>query len=178
MSRCAVLLPGAWYPTSAPLLWYAREAAKGRGWEVVEQQELLGRTAQDPFEWAVEKAELAIGEAKGADAVVVIGKSLASAAAGLVAANRLPAVWLTPLLTDDRVVDDLARTSAATLLVGSTADQTWDSSRIPDNQMLEVFELDGLDHGLELPGDPLASADALKRVTARVGEFLDRLQRS
>ena len=175
MTRCAVLLPGAWYPTSAPLLWYAREAAKARGWEIVEQQELLGRTAQDPFEWALEKAEAAIGKARGADRVVVIGKSLASAAAGLVASLRLPAVWLTPLLTDDRVVDDLERASAPTLLVGSRDDQTWDAARIPDNPMLEVFELESLDHSLEVPGDPLASADALKTVTARVGEFLDRL---
>jgi predicted alpha/beta-hydrolase family hydrolase len=175
MSRCAVLLPGAWYATSAPLLWYAREAAKARGWEIVEQRELLGRTAQDPFEWAVEKAELAIGEARGADTVAVIGKSLASAAAGLVAALRFPAVWLTPLLTEDRVIDDLGRASAPTLLVGSRADQTWDAARIPDNPHIEVFELDGLDHSLEVPGDPLASADALKTVTERVGAFFDRL---
>jgi hypothetical protein len=175
MSRCAVLLPGAWYATSAPLLWYARESAKSRGWDIVEQRELLGRTAQDPFEWAVEKAELAIGEAKGADQIAVVGKSLASAAAGLVAALRFPAVWLTPLLTDDRVVDNLERASAPALLVGSTADQTWDASRIPENSMLEVFELEDLDHGLEVPGDPLASADMLKTVTARVGDFLDGL---
>jgi predicted alpha/beta-hydrolase family hydrolase len=175
MSRCAVLLPGAWYATSAPLLWFAREATKARGWEVVEQRELLGRTAQDPFEWAVEKAELAIGEASGADQVVVIGKSLASAAAGLVASLRLPAVWLTPLLSEQRVVDDLGRASAPTLLVGSQDDETWDAARIPDNPHIEVFELEGLDHSLEVPGDPLASADRLKTVTGRIGEFLDAL---
>jgi predicted alpha/beta-hydrolase family hydrolase len=175
VSRSVVLLPGAWYSTSAPLLWYARHAAKSRDWEIVEQRELLGRTAQDPFEWAVEKAELAIGQASGADEVAVVGKSLASAAAGLVASLRFPAAWLTPLLTDDRVIDDLERASAPTLLVGSRADDTWDASRIPDNPRIEVFELDGLDHGLEVPGDPLASADALKTVTERVGDFLDGL---
>jgi hypothetical protein len=175
MSRCVVLLPGAWYATSAPLLWFARHAAQARGWEIIEQRELLGRTAQDPFAWAVEKAELAIGQTKDADKVAVVGKSLASAAAGLVAALRFPAVWLTPLLTDNRVVDDMERASAPTLLVGSRADQTWDASRIPDNPNIEVYELDGLDHGLEVPGDPLASADALKDVTERVGEFLDKL---
>jgi pimeloyl-ACP methyl ester carboxylesterase len=175
MSRCMVLLPGAWYATSAPLLWYARHAAKSRGWEIVEQHDLLGRASQDPFEWAIEKAELTIGQAKGADKVAVVGKSLASAAAGLVASLRFPAVWLTPLLTDDRVVDDLRRASAPTLLVGSRADQTWDASRVPKNAQIEVYELDGLDHGLEVPGDPLASADMLKTVTQRVGDFLDGL---
>ena len=176
MNRCAVLLPGAWYATSAPLLYYAAGAAKARGWEVIEQRELLGRHSQDPFEWAIEKAETAIGKASGADLVAVIGKSLASAAAGMVAANRLPAVWLTPLLNEPRVADQLARASAPTLLVGSRADDTWDASRIPDDRLIDVFELDGLDHFLEVPGDPIASLDALRTVTERIGDFLDRLQ--
>jgi hypothetical protein len=175
MRRCAILLPGAWYATSAPLLHYAGAAAKVRGWEVIEQRELLGRHSGDPFEWAIEKAEKALSEAVGADVVAVIGKSLASAAAGMVAANGLPAVWLTPLLNEDRVGDDLARTSAPTLLVGSRDDDTWDVSRIPDNEAIEVLELEGLDHFLEVPGDPIASLEALRTVTERIGEFLDRL---
>jgi hypothetical protein len=175
MNRCAVLLPGAWYATSAPLLYYAGQAVKARGWEVFEQRELLGRQSQDPFEWAIEKAEKALGQASGTDLVAVIGKSLASAAAGLVSAQRLPAVWLTPLLNDARVADDLSRASAPALLVGSRADETWDASRIPDNPLIEVFELDGLDHFLEVPGDPIASLETLKTVTERIGDFLDRL---
>jgi hypothetical protein len=175
MSRCAVLLPGAWYATSAPLLRYAGAAAKARGWEVVEQRELLGRHAEDPLEWAIEKAERALGQASGADLVAVIGKSLASAAAGLVAADGLPAVWLTPLLNEARVADELSRASAPTLLVGSRDDDTWDASRIPDNQAIEVLELEGLDHFLEVPGDPIASLEALRTVTERIGDFLDRL---
>jgi hypothetical protein len=175
MSRRVVLLPGAWYPTTAPLLWFARQAARSRGWEVVEQRELLDQGAGDPFEWAIDRAERVLEQAEGGDGVTVIGKSLASAAAGLAADRGLPAAWLTPLLTDERVTGPLARASAPTLLVGSPADETWDASRIPENQVLEVLELDGLDHGLEVPGDPLASADALKAVTQRVGGFLDRL---
>jgi hypothetical protein len=175
MKRCAVLLPGAWYATSAPLLHYAGRAAQARGWEVVEQRELLARHAEDPFEWAIEKAENALSEAVRAEVVAVIGKSLASAAAGLVAAKGLPAVWLTPLLNEDRVVDDLARASAPTLLVGSRDDETWDASRIPENTAIEVLELESLDHFLEVPGDPIASLEALRTITERIGEVLDRL---
>jgi hypothetical protein len=175
MTRCAILLPGAWYATSAPLLHFAGAAAKARGWEVIEQRELLGRHSGDPFEWAIEKAETALGEASGADQVAVIGKSLASAAAGMVAAHRLPAVWLTPLLNEDRVVDDLRLASTPTLLVGSRDDDTWNATNIPDNQVIEVLELEGLDHSLEVPGDPTASLEVLKTVTERIGQFLDRL---
>jgi hypothetical protein len=175
MSRCAVLLPGIVYPTSAPLLHYAGAAARARGWDVVEQRELLGRRADDPFEWAIGKAEHALGEASDAEMVVVIGKSLGSAAAGLAAERGLPAVWQTPLLNDDRVIADLSRASAPALLVGSRDDETWDASRVPDNDALEVLELEGLDHMLEAPGDPIASLDALRTVTERTGEFLDRL---
>jgi hypothetical protein len=175
MSRRVVLLPGAWYATSAPLLHYAGAAARARGWDVVEQRELLGRHSQDPIEWAIEKAERALEEASGAETVAVIGKSLGSAAAGLAADRRLPAVWQTPLLNDDRVVDGLERASAPALLVGSRADETWDATRIPDNDAIEVLELEGLDHFLEVPGDPIASIEALRAVTERTGAFLDRL---
>lgn len=175
MSRCVVLLPGAWYATQAPLLWFARSAAQSRGWEVVEQRDLLGEEPGDPLAWARGKAERALEQAGDADTVAVIGKSLASAAAGLAADRGLPAAWLTPLLTEDRVVDALSRASAPTLLVGSTADPTWDSSRIPDNDAIEVLELEGLDHGLEVPGDPIGSLEALTSVTERVGAFLERL---
>jgi hypothetical protein len=175
MSRCVVLLPGARYATEAPLLWFSRSAARARGWEVVEQRELLGEEPGDPFAWTIGKAERALDRAGDAHTAAVIGKSLASAAAGLAADRRLPAAWLTPLLIDDRVVDGLSHASAPTLLVGSAADDTWDSSRIPDNDSIEVLELEGLDHGLERPGDPIGSLEALTSVTERVGDFLDRL---
>ena len=35
-TRCAVLLPGLFYPTRAPALWFAREAALARGWSALE----------------------------------------------------------------------------------------------------------------------------------------------
>jgi hypothetical protein len=38
-----------------------------------------------------------------------------------------------------------------------------------------VLELDGLDHSLQLSGDPAASIGVLSDVTARVGAFLERL---
>ena len=82
------------YTTQAPLLWFAREVAAARGWSALEVLDSLPE-GDDPFGWARDRARRALDRVE-ADEVVVIGKSLASAAAGLVADRVLPAVWLTP----------------------------------------------------------------------------------
>jgi hypothetical protein len=107
--------------------------------------------------------------------VVMIGKSLSSAAAGLVAERALPAVWLTPLLRHDLVVDGLASARRPCLLIGGSADEHWHRPAIPDNPLLEVLELDGLDHSLQAGGDVRASLDALRDVSLAISEFLGRL---
>src|SRR5439155_14673311 len=128
-SRCAVLLPGQFYPTRAPVLWFAREAVMAHGWSAIE---VLGEPGlqEDPLGWEQECAERAL-EAAGSASVLVIGKSLASLLAGLVSDRDLPAVWLTPILSDRRVLNGLSRTGQPTLLVGGTADELWKRAAIP-----------------------------------------------
>jgi hypothetical protein len=104
--------------------------------------------------------------------VVVLGKSLGSAAAPLVDG---PAIWLTPLLIRPEIVEALAAATAPALLVGSPDDPTWGDGMVPDNDALEVLELPGLDHSLQVSRDPRASLDVLGRVTERVGAFLAAL---
>ena len=170
-ARCAVVLPGIRYFSQAPLLWFAREAAHARGWSVVEVDERAPGD-QEPFAWIREQAERALEAAGGAETVVVIGKSLGSAAATLVSG---PAVWLTPLLDRPDIVEALGSAAAPTLLVGSPDDPSWGDGTVPDNEALEVMELEGLDHSLQVSGDPSASLDVLRDVTERVGAFLERL---
>jgi hypothetical protein len=166
--RCAVLLPGVRYFSQAPLLWFAREAAQARGWSVVEVDE-HAPDGEDPFEWMLGQADRALA-ATSAELTVVIGKSLGSVAATLVDG---PAVWLTPLLTRPDIAAALAAASSPALLVGSPHDPSWGQGELPDNPLLEVLELPGLDHSLQVAGDPLASLDVLRTVTATLGAFLD-----
>jgi hypothetical protein len=171
--RCVVLLPGVRYFSQAPLLWYAREAARAGGWSVLELSE-RAPADQEPFEWITERAESALNAAS-ATQVAMIGKSLGSAAAPLATKRALPAVWLTPLLTRPDVIAALGGTDRPTLVVGSPADQTWGNGELPENEALEVMELDGLDHSLQVEGDPLESIDVLRDVTERISVFLERL---
>src|SRR3954464_7954857 len=83
--RWVVVLPGMRYTTQAPLLWFAREAAAQRGHTVLEVLDSLPDDA-DPSGWARDRARRALDHAAGhAGDIVVVGKSLASAAAGLAA---------------------------------------------------------------------------------------------
>ena len=170
-SRCAVILPGVRYFSQAPLLWFAREVAQAHGWSVIEVDE---RAPQDeePFEWMRGQARRALELAAGADKIVVIGKSLGSAAAPMVSG---PAIWLTPLLIRPEIAKSIRAATAPTLLVGSPDDPTWNGGLESDNPALEIFERDGLDHSLQVSGDPLASLDALRDVTSHVDRFFPRL---
>jgi len=171
-ARSVVLLPGIRYFSQAPLLWFAREAAQAGGWSVVEVDERAPHD-EDPFAWMRAQAESAMEAASDAERIVVVGKSLGSAAAPMVSG---PAVWLTPLLDQQAIADAINGATVPTLLVGSRADPTWADGPAPGNAALEVLELDGLDHSLQISRDPLASLDVLRDVTARIGAFLQGLQ--
>jgi hypothetical protein len=172
--RRVVLLPGARYPTRAPLLWFAREVAIARGYGVLEVLD-EPPAGEDPFAWVRDRALRALDH-DPSPFDVVIGKSLSSEIAGIAAERGLPAVWLTPLLDRPGIVAALARTGRPTLLVGSTADPTWRAEALPPNVMLDVLELEGLDHALQLPRDPQHSLQELRTVAKRLDRFLGALR--
>lgn len=103
--RSAVLAPGGNNNAEVPLLMYAGLAARRRGacvrvmtWELAE-----GRGIGEQREMVASKIAEAVDELTPATGAgpLVIGKSLGSLAAPVVADRGLAAVWFTPLLTDD-----------------------------------------------------------------------------
>jgi predicted alpha/beta hydrolase len=105
--RAAVLAPGGGYSTDGPLLMYAGLAVERRGGYVhrIAWTQPLPRLDAETHAWVASQVAAALDEtaaATGATARVVIGKSLGSLAAPLVADRGLAAVWFTPLLTDAR----------------------------------------------------------------------------
>lgn len=172
--RYAVLLPGMVYPTRAPVLWFAREAAMALGYSALE---VLGEPVDhaDKLGWERECAERAIAEA-GSASVVVIGKSLASLLAAEISDRNLPAAWLTPPLTEPSMIDALTRVRNPTLLLGGNADPMWKADAIPDSPALQVVELPDVDHALQVAGDPVASLEALRQMTDSLTGWLQRIR--
>ena len=175
--RWVILLPGAGYAVTAPLLWFAREAALAGGWNVLAVSDTFNGT-DDPLRRAEERAEAAIRHVDGASPPLLIAKSLTSLAAPLAARLGLSAVWLTPLINaagtsvSQLVTDGLAAASAPCLLVGGSADPTWDTAIARSVPRAEVLEIGGADHRLQIPGDVAGSVDALHRVVSAVATFI------
>jgi hypothetical protein len=176
--RSAILAPGGNYGTDGPLLMYAGLAVQRRGgrtrpivWDLsgaTDFNQLRGRVASQVTS-AIDEMTSATGAAP-----VVIGKSLGSLAAPLVADRGLAAVWFTPLLTDELTVAALRRATGPCLLVGGTADQFWDG-QTARTLTPNVVEIEDADHRMFVPGRLAASATALGQVITAVEDFLDHL---
>jgi hypothetical protein len=173
-SREAVVLPGGADGPHAPLLRYAADAAEARGalikpvhWQNQVQLNTLPADQWGP--WVKAQVDAVVS----AEAVL-IGKSLGTHGAAVAAERGLPAVWLTPVLTSEWVVDALRRSTAPFLLVGGTGDPLWISALARELSPY-VLEVAGADHGMYVPGRLAASAGVLGQVATAVEDFLDNV---
>jgi hypothetical protein len=176
-SRTVIVLPGGQYGPASPLPMYAADAAERRGADVVrvwwnEPDRPLTLTEPERGSWVLPQATKAVESVTGD--VLLIGKSLGSYGSVLAADRELPAVWLTPNLTSDWVVDGLRRSTAPFLLVGGTADSLWNST-LARELTPYVLEVPEADHGMYVPGRLAVSAAVLGQVATAVEDFLDQV---
>ncbi|MFC0507326.1 alpha/beta hydrolase [Micromonospora costi] len=166
--RRAVLIPGQGYDTRAPLFAYAGEALRRAGFGVHEitWEVPSGLSPESTAAWVADQVSPALDDPTD----LLVGKSLGTFAARVAADRALPAVWLTPLLRLPEVVHALGRPAAPFLLVGGTADPSWDGSaaRRLTPHLVEIQEAD---HSLMLTGPLARSAEALGRVCTGIEEF-------
>lgn len=181
----AIVLPGAGYSAQAPLLWYARRAAMDQGRNVLVVTDAYDRENDEAVRWVEDRVAAALSHVRTRDEhPLLIAKSLTSLAAPLAAAERLPAVWLTPLMAEagtgaaPQVLAGLRASTEPMLLVGGSADPSWDGGVAATLANAEVLELAGADHSLEAPDDVARSLDNLRRVTDAVSRFVERLDQS
>jgi hypothetical protein len=167
-SRVAVILPGKVYPITAPVLWFASEALHAAGWTVLGIDDAY--SDGDMLAWVEARARAAL-EWAGAARVMVVAKSMSTRAAALAAERSLPGVWLTPLLNDASVFEALKAIDARGLAVGSPSDPTWSQALSVHLRRMEILQLPGVNHALEVPGDPQRSIELLGRITDRISRF-------
>ena len=172
--RRAIVLPGAGYTPARPLLHFTRAVLESHGWTVVEASWPTGDPEEgDPDDMVTGVASRLVDDA-GDRRLLMVGKSLGSLAIPIAASRDISGIWITPLLRRPALAEALDRLPTSTLLIGSTADETWDGDAARRSGH-DVMELTDANHGLELGGDPLGSIDALRTVIEAVDRFVTRL---
>jgi hypothetical protein len=169
----AVVVPGGRFGPAAGLLLYAGSVADRRGATV--HRHSWSREPRDPFAREIEgwvRAEVTGLLDVVGGTPLLIGKSLGTNAAALAAERGLPAVWLTPVLTVPWIAAALGRATAPFLLVGGTADALWDGG-LARRLSPYVLEVEGADHGMQLPGPMGDTIAVLGRVVSEMEGFLD-----
>lgn len=172
--RVAMLLPGAGYLPAAPLLWFAREALQADGWSVLQVWDQWDRS-EDAHGWVAHRFDAALKFVGEVPTRLVVAKSLTTLAIPAAAGQGLPGAWLTPLLDEPELRSTLESSTVPTLLVGGTADPSWDSELVHMLKTAEALEIEGADHAMQFPGDPRNSIDALMVITDRIRGFAERL---
>ena len=165
-ARTAVLLPGSML-AAMPVHAFAQQGLTAAGWRVVQVwDEYLDRN-EDANEWVHDRLAAAVRQAPEARQILVVGKSLSTRAAADAADHEWPGIWLTPLLNDPESVSALRRRTAPALLIGGTADPSWDG-RVAREISDDVVELEGADHGL-------AKIEHLQQIVDAVAAFAARV---
>jgi hypothetical protein len=168
-----ILVPGHGYTVQGPLLDLADHALADRRahvetvvWTVPD-----GLSETEPFVRA--HVDAALRRTPGGRPVI-IAKSLGTYAAALAASLGLPAIWLTPVLTDPALAAAITANKAPALLVGGTADKWW-LPEVAAATGKSVLTIPDGDHGLRVPGRLTGYTDVLGRVATAMEEFLDAL---
>jgi pimeloyl-ACP methyl ester carboxylesterase len=176
----AIVLPGAGYPVEGPLLWFTRDVLNALGRSVVAVRDTFSG-GLDARDWVEQRTLAAFAHLGEQARPLIVGKSISTLAVPMAVERGWAAVWLTPLLNLDRwpkatvIVEALRRAQAPSLLVGGSADPAWDAALARSVARGEVLEIEGADHSLQIPGDPLRSLENLRTYVTTLRDFAGRL---
>ena len=189
INHLALLLPGFGYTLDMPLFYYAGNLLLERGWDVLRVEYAYNKHPEFQSLLEPERERWLLADATAAwraglgqrtyERVVLIGKSLGTLAMGHLLTTTdhasIGAVWLTPLLGEKRLREQIRQYGGPSLFVIGTADPHFDPVVLEEMQVATIGEavvVKNADHGLDIPGDPILSIRAVERVVEALGRFL------
>lgn len=169
-TKVAVLLSGSGYPVEGPVLVWIGEMLGSLGWHVQAVRWTPDDSpGADPHGFAAKAAIHAFAAAPDADQRLIVAKSFSTLCIPWAEEARIPGIWLTPLLTDDRVRSTIRASSKDDLFIGGSEDKLWDGGRKSEGAGT-FFEVPGADHSLQIPNDWRASQQAQSEVFEKIEE--------
>ena len=178
-----MLLPGMAYTCDMPLFYYAENCLTERGADLLRVEYAYNRrpdfynlATAEQARWLFVDATVAlqVGLAQREyDVLTLVGKSLGTLAMGHLLTNQLKPVevlneiWLTPLVGDASLREQIRRFDGRALVVIGTADAEYDPVVVDEVRQAaegEVVVVAGADHGFDVPGDVTAAVRAVEAV--------------
>jgi hypothetical protein len=169
----AVVLPGARYPARGPLLYWCAEILSELGWHVQAVEWAVDDGVGDPQPFVERAVAAAFDAAPIASRRLVVAKSFGTYAVPWARRAGIPGIWLTPILTDDRVRRGLLSATSADIAIGGDADELWLPEKIADSPA-HVITVSGADHSLAIAGNWQRSLTVQNEVFMDIARHLDR----
>jgi predicted alpha/beta-hydrolase family hydrolase len=183
-----IVLPGYRYTPDMPLLYYPTELLLARGWDVLQVQYAYHRRSPRS-DWIerdrlVEDVVAAARQALAQRAykrICLLGMSLGTLGmAGLLAADlalpELTCLWLTPLLPDPWLCEQIEAARPASLFVLGTDDWCYDEATLARLVVATAgrqLVIEGGDHSLEFPGDIARSLRTVEHIVGAIAEMVE-----
>lgn len=190
-SHAAIVLPGLGYTAQMPLLFYINEMLLAQNADVLQVNynyidAFRGLDRAEQHRWLAadcDAAYRAFIAQRSYTHLTVVGKSLGTLAmAHLFTTHDFStpptALWLTPVLTNAAVREQIAAFSGPSLVVIGTADSFYDSAllaEIGETSTRKFVIIEGANHGLSVNDDVFQSLQALEQVLRAAKDFINEL---
>ncbi len=170
----AVLLPGVRYTAQAPLLYWCGQMLSALGWHVEAVEWTIDEAAlEDPQRFVELAVDVAFDAAPEAARRLIVAKSFGTYALPWARRRGIPGVWLTPILTDDAILQGLRGATSADIAIGGTADRFWLPDAIEDTEA-RLISVPGANHSLEIPGEWSRSLAVQNDIFLHIARHLER----
>jgi len=183
----AIILPGAGYTAQAPLLHYATGVFITKAYEILQvnyqynKKEYKDLRFDEIAEIIKSDVKTVLDEAlinKTYENIYLIGKSLGTIAMSSelnrAAFQNAKAIWLTPLIQRNDVLDAMVTSKNQGLCVIGDKDPVYSEERyakVVENAHLTAMLIPNVNHSLEYNDSAVESIDVLKRVIAAMDQF-------
>jgi hypothetical protein len=188
-AKLAVFFPGLGYTCDMPAFYYAQNMLEDSA-DILRVEYAYGPAASfksiadiEQFAPLFDDAAAvwnAVWSKRPYQTVTLIGKSLGTMAVGQLLATdqstpEIQVIWLTPLLRSNRLLRQMQAFRGRSLIVIGTKDPHYDPEildSLREKPGTELLVIDGVDHGLDIPGDAIGSVEAMRTIVAAIKRFL------
>ena len=188
----AILFPGIGYTCQMPLLYYQTKLFLSLGSDVLWVEYAYNRRPdfqslpdceQKNWFYADVRGSCKAGlEQRAYSKVTLSGKSLGTLALGHLLtsepalSSHAQAIWLTPLLKDEKLRTEIRKARQRSLLVIGTKDAHYDAASVEELKNLPHMTTvvpEGADHSLEAEGNVSNSIRLMNRVIEEIQRFVE-----